>query len=217
MKRALLLLGGSYHDFDGYSKWFSELLTPLGWEVEATFDLDRLLNLEEENFDLVASYTCFSSNPDLKNQQGHGMMQDEQVNSLYNWVHAGGAFYAVHAATALGKTKELYANLIGGRFIKHPPALEFNVYPMFGTHEITQEIGSFTVTDEFYIEEYEGTLNVLMVSMLDDVVHPMLWCKQEGLGRMVHNALGHTAGVWNVPEYKKLTLQSINWLLDWIK
>jgi type 1 glutamine amidotransferase len=217
MRRALLLLGGSYHDFDGYAKWFSELLSPLGWEVESTYDLDRLTKLEEENFELVASYTCFSSNPDLKNQRGSGMMQDEQVDALYNWVHAGGTFYAAHAATALGETNMLYTNLIGGRFLNHPPAFEFTVYPMYETHEITQGIGAFSVTDEFYIEEYDGDLDILMVGLLDDVIHPLVWCKQEGLGRVAHNALGHTPAVWNTPQYKKLTLQSIDWLLDWIK
>lgn len=217
MKRALLLLGGSWHDFDGFSKWFCDFLNPKGWEVETTYDLNRLLQLEEKNYDLVASYTCFSANPDQENGKGSGMMEAAQVAAIYNWVRKGGAFYAVHSAVVLGETNPLYADLVGGRFIKHPPAFEYTVYPMFEEHDITKDINAFTVTEELYISEYDGSLHVLMASNLDDVLYPMVWAKHEGLGRVVHNALGHNAETWAMPEYEKLTEQSINWLLDWIQ
>ena len=217
MKKALLILGGSYHNFDGYSKWLTKFLAEKEWKVISTFDLNTLLTLEDADFDLVVSYTCFSANPDLVNQKGSGMMEEAQVAALHNWVHTGGAFYAVHGASVQGETNHRYVDLVGGHFIKHPPAFEYTVYPMFGEHEVIKDIGAFTVTEELYIEEYDGTLDVLMVSMLDDVVHPMVWCKHEGLGRVVHNALGHMEDTWNMPEYQQLTLQSINWLMDWIQ
>lgn len=217
MKRALLLLGGSWHDFDGFAKWFSDLLNPRGWEVETTFDLNRLLQLEQEDYDLVASYTCFSDNPDPENQQGSGKMELEQVVALTNWVRKGGTFYAVHGASVLGETNPIYADLVGGKFIKHPPAFEFKVYPMFDSHEITEGIGPFTVHEELYLTQYDGENDILLVSLLDDIVHPLVWCRYEGLGRVVYNSLGHVPETWRLPEYEKLTLQSIDWLLDWVK
>ncbi|MEE4195203.1 MAG: ThuA domain-containing protein [Anaerolineae bacterium] len=217
MKKALLLLGGSWHNFDGFAQWFSEFLRPMGWELEATFDLNQLLALEKADFDLVASYTCFSANPDLKNAKGAGVMEPEQVAALYNWVRKGGAFYAVHSACVLGETNPLYADLVGGRFIKHPPAFEYTVYPLFEAHQITEGIDAIRVNEELYISEYDGALHLLMASMLDEVIYPMVWCKHEGLGRVVHNSLGHNAETWALPEYEKLTEQSINWLLNQVQ
>ncbi len=217
MKKALLLLGGSWHNFDGFAQWFSDFLAPLGWEVTVTFDLDQLLSLEKTDYDLVASYTCFSANPDRENAKGAGRMEPEQVAALYHWVHRGGAFYAVHSASVLGDTNPLYADMVGGRFIQHPPAFEYTVYPMYKKHEITKGIAAFQVNEELYISDYDGALHLLMASMLDGVIYPMVWCKHEGLGRVVHNSLGHNAATWNLPEYQQLTEQSINWLLDWVQ
>lgn len=217
MKKALLLLGGSWHDFDGFAAWFTTFLEKRDWEVEATYDLNRLLALEEEKFDLVASYTCFSANPDKVNAKGSGMMQAEQVAAIYNWVRKGGAFLGVHGACVLGETNPLYAELVGGRFIKHPPAFEYTVYPLFETHEVTKGIDAFKVKEELYISEYDGELHLLMASELEGVLHPLVWAKHEGLGRVVYNALGHNADTWVLPEYGKLTEQSISWLLDWVK
>ena len=217
MKKALLILGGSWHDFEGFADWFTDFLSQKHWKVEATYDLDRLLALEKEKIDLVVSYTCFSANPDTENQKGSGKMTDEQVIALYSWVRSGGAFYSVHGATILGETNPLYVKLNGGKFVKHPPAHTFTVYPLYGNHEIIEGIDAFQVTDELYIEDYEGTLDILMVSILEDVVHPIVWCKHEGLGRVVHNALGHTPEVWSAPAYQMLTSNAINWLLAWIQ
>lgn len=217
MKRALLLLGGSWHDFDGFSEWFCKFLNQKGWEVETTYDLNRLLQLEQENYDLVASYTCFSANPDPNNAVGAAMMDLDQVNALHNWLHKGGTFYAVHGAAALGETNPLYADIVGGHFVKHPPAFEFTVYPMYQPHEIIAGIPPFKVTEELYITDYDSTIDILMASLLEDVVHPLVWCKYEGLGRVVYNSLGHNPDTWHLPEYEQLTMQSINWLLDWIR
>jgi len=216
-KRALLLLGGSWHDFDGFAAWLTDLLTPHGWQVEATYDLDRLLTLEEDKPDLVISYTCFSSNPDPQNARGKSRMKNKQVKSLANWLRSGGAFYGVHSATVMGESAPLLGKLLGGRFLHHPPVFTYKVYPMFEEHDFTQKIGAFEVTEEFYIQHYDNNLDVLMVGILDEVVHPLVWCKHEGLGRVAYNALGHLPEVWQHPTYQQLTLQAVNWLLAWIQ
>ncbi|HET58863.1 MAG TPA: ThuA domain-containing protein [Chloroflexi bacterium] len=216
-KRALLLLGGSWHDFDGFAAWLSGLLTPRGWQVEATYDLDRLLVLEEEKPDLVISYTCFSANPDPQNARGSHRMKNKQAKSLANWVHSGGAFYGVHGATVMGESAPLLGKLLGGRFLHHPPAFTYKVYPMFEEHDFTQKIDAFEVTEEFYIQHYDNNLDILMVGILDEVVHPLVWCKHEGLGRVAYNALGHVPEVWQHPTYQRLTLQAVDWLLAWIQ
>jgi type 1 glutamine amidotransferase len=216
-KRALLLLGGSWHDFDGFATWLTGLLTPHGWQVEATYDLNRLMTLEEEKPDLVISYTCFSANPDPENARGKRRMKNKQAKALASWLRAGGAFYGVHGATVMGDSSQLLGKLLGGKFLRHPPAFTYKVYPMFEEHDFTQKIGAFEVTEEFYIQHYDNNLDVLMVGILDEVVHPLVWCKHEGLGRVAYNALGHVPEVWQHPTYQQLTLQAVDWLLAWIQ
>ena len=46
-KNVLILLGGLWHDFDGFASSMQVLLAPHGFQVEATYDLDCLLHLEE--------------------------------------------------------------------------------------------------------------------------------------------------------------------------
>ncbi|HMB23062.1 MAG TPA: hypothetical protein VKP08_09545, partial [Anaerolineales bacterium] len=60
-KRILILLGGQWHDFDGFAAAIKPLLEKHGMQVEATYDLDTLLRLAEDQYDAVLSYTCFTS------------------------------------------------------------------------------------------------------------------------------------------------------------
>ena len=60
-KRILILLGGQWHDFDGFAGAIKPLLEAHGMQVEATYDLDKLLHLADNQYDAVLSYTCFTS------------------------------------------------------------------------------------------------------------------------------------------------------------
>ncbi len=55
-KRVLILLGGMYHDFSGFSAWAKPVFTAAGCQVEATYDLERLTCLGAET-------TCWSATP----------------------------------------------------------------------------------------------------------------------------------------------------------
>ncbi|MCD4751450.1 MAG: ThuA domain-containing protein [Anaerolineaceae bacterium] len=213
-KRVLILKGGSWHDGDGFANAMTALLTPLGWTVLSTYDMDQLLRLEGNKIDLLISYTCFSANPDPEHQKGSVYLTDEQVDALAEWVRAGGKFLPAHAATAAGKTKALYSELIGGKFIEHPPQFSFTVSPMYAPHPITEGIEAFTVLDEFYIETYSPEVNVHMVALDRGVAHPMVWSKAEGKGRVAHVAPGHGPNVWQMPQYQQLMLNTIGWLME---
>ncbi|MGH8046610.1 MAG: hypothetical protein ACREKL_05150, partial [Chthoniobacterales bacterium] len=52
--RILLLLGGTWHDFDGFGRVFREWFP----DVEITRDLASLARLDA--FDVVAMFTCFT-------------------------------------------------------------------------------------------------------------------------------------------------------------
>ncbi len=212
-KRALILLGGLWHDFDGFASAMKAVLEPHGFQVESTYDLDILLDLEKSNYDVVISYTCFSAHRDGYNDTTPEKLNNAQINGLANWVRKGGALLAAHSATVMGQSDAALGELIGGVFVSHPPAFTFTVCPVFGEHPITQGIEAFTIHDEFYMETHMSDTQVHMAAFDRGVVYPMVWSKVEGLGRVAHLAPGHFREVWEHKSYQQLFLQAINWLM----
>jgi uncharacterized protein len=213
-KHVLILLGGLWHDFDGFASAMQSLLEPHGIQVEATYDLDSLLYLGENQYDLVLSYTCFSVHREGYNDTSPEGLTDAQVDGLASWIRNGGTFLAAHAATVIGESDAALGELIGGVFVSHPPAFTFTVYPVFGQHPITNGIDAFTVHDEFYMETHTPTVQVHMVAFDRGMAYPMVWSKSEGRGRVAHIAPGHSREVWDLKPYQQLLLQTIDWLTE---
>jgi len=213
-KHILILLGGQWHDFDGFAGAMQALLKPRGAQVEATYDLDRLLNLKESNVDVVLSYTCLTLHEEGSNDPAPDRLTDAQIEGLAGWVRGGGALLAVHAATVVGASGPALGELIGGVFVSHPPQFAFTVYPMFGEHPITAGIEAFTVHDEFYIETHTPDVQVHMLAFDRGTAYPMAWSRSEGQGRVVHLAPGHSQEVWDLEPYQRLLLQAIGWATE---
>jgi len=211
-KNVLILLGGLWHDFDGFASAMQALLTPHGFQVEATYDLDRLSNFEEHHYDVVISYTCFSAHREGYNDVSPEELTKNQIDGLTSWVHKGGALLAVHSATVMGKSDPALGELIGGVFVSHPPPFTFTVYPVYGEHPTTMGIEAFTVHDEFYMETHTLDVQVHMVALDRGVAYPMAWSRTEGQGRVAHIAPGHFREVWELKPYQQLLLQTIDWL-----
>lgn len=213
-KRLLILLGGLYHDFDGFARAMTSLFETEGWSVEATYDLDVLTCLDRANYQVVLTYTCLSKSRPEQEKATPERLTEEQVRGLMGWVQNGGALLAAHCGTVIGESHPDLGMLLGGRFISHPAPFNFTVYPLFGQHPITEGIPAFDVHDEFYIEHYESSVDIHMIAMQEGVAHPMVWSKQEGAGRVVHVAPGHFPEVWNLLPYQRLMIQAVNWLAE---
>ena len=213
-KKVLILLGGLWHDFDGFANAMQVLLTPHGFQVEATYDLDRLLQLEEYQYDIVISYTCFSAHREGYNDTSPVKLTNAQIDGLTNWVRNGGALLAVHSATVMGESDATLGDLLGGVFVSHPPPFTFTVYPIYGEHLLTMGLDAFTIHDEFYTETHASDVQVHMVAFDRGVAYPMAWSKTEGNGRVAHIAPGHFRAVWELKPYQQLLLQSLTWLTE---
>ena len=209
-KKILLLLGGSWHDFEGFAQAMRGLGGPAGYVVETTYDLDRLRRLASDPCDVVLSYTCMSPGADGVATQPQ--MTDEQVQALAGWVRAGGALLGAHAATVLGQSSPALGALLGGTFVSHPKQHTFAVYPLSRPHPITAGLAAFKVKDELYIQTYEPNVEVHLAALYEGVAHPMAWSKSEGAGRVAYVALGHSQAVWKVPAYQRLMLQTLAWV-----
>ena len=213
-KKTLIILGGMWHDFEGFAAAHRPLLEAAGCQVEATYDLDMLTRLPELGVDVVISYTSLSKHREGQNDTGPEQLTDAQVNGLAGWVCAGGSLLAAHSATVVGSSNPDLGRLMGGVFESHPPQFAFTVVPLYGEHPITAGVEAFTVHDEFYIQRLVTPVDIHMAAFDRGYAYPMVWSKTEGLGRVVHLAMGHSALVWDLPLYQRLFMQSMQWLIN---
>jgi type 1 glutamine amidotransferase len=211
-KRILIVLGGTWHDFEGFTAAVRPVFENAGHVVAATYDFDALTRLSEGKYDMALLYTCAGEvrdDPDAKTSPG---FTEAQVTSLVEWVRGGGGLLAAHAATVAGQSSPALVALMGGVFVSHPPQFAFTVYPLYREHPITAGVAAFTVHDELYIQAYDPAVEIHAVTLDRGVIYPMVWSRSEGRGRVAHIALGHGPEVWCLQPYQRLMLQAMDWL-----
>lgn len=213
-RSVLLILGGMFHDFDGFEAAMRPVLEEHGHAVYSTFDLDKLLELESGEFDVVMAYTSLSRHREGMPTDSPESLTPEQTNALIDWVRRGGALLGVHGATVMGRDNPPLEALIGGRFREHPPQFAFTVTPMSGPHPITAGVEAFAVKDELYVQDYDPSVHIHMVTVDRGIAHPMVWSRTERRGRVAHVSIGHSDLVWSLAPFRRLVLQAIDWLTD---
>jgi type 1 glutamine amidotransferase len=212
-KKILILLGGYWHDFEGFANAMRALLKEEEYSLEFTYDFESLTHLGKMNYDLLLSYTCLTEPPEGEFSDRATKFSDAQIKALVQWVQGGGALLAAHAATAIGGSDPALEELLGGAFVSHPPQLTFRAIPISAPHPITDGIMAFDVFDELYIESYHPSVVIHMVAVYEEVAYPIAWSKADGRGRVAHISLGHSKQVWELESYKRLMLQTIQWLI----
>lgn len=212
-KNILLVLGGTWHDFDGFVATMRPVFEQADYAVEATYDLDALTRLGEIACDVVLLYTCLTAQRE-DGQPATWKHSDAQATALVEWVRAGGGLLAAHAATVAGQSSPALKALMGGAFVTHPPAFAFTVYPLYREHPITAGVEAFTVHDELYVQMYDATVEIHAVTLDRGMAYPMVWSRSEGRGRVAHIALGHGPEAWNLPPYQRLMRQAVDWLSE---
>jgi type 1 glutamine amidotransferase len=210
-KRVLLILGGMFHDFEGFAAAIRPVIAGAGYSLTATYDLDELARLGGGAYDIVLSDTSLSRHREGMPATTPQTFTPEQTAGLERWVRDGGALVGVHSATVSGVENPAFLRLLGGRFLSHPPQFVFTVSPVFGEHPITAGIEAFTVKDEMYIQECDPSIRVHMVTVDRGVAYPMVWSRLEGKGRVAHVSMGHGPEVWALPQFQRLILQSLAW------
>jgi type 1 glutamine amidotransferase len=210
----LIILGGMYHDFEGFTGAMKPVLEEAGYQVNETYDLDSLTRLNDMGVDIVLSYTCLTPHQEGEVRDEPQKLTDAQIEGLRSWVQAGGALLGAHSATVVGRSGPGLGELLGGVFLEHPPQFAFTVYPMHAEHPITEGIEPFTVFDEFYVQRLEGPVDVHMVALDRGKAFPMVWSKTEGQGRVAQVSMGHSEKVWDLPPYRQLMLQALRWAVS---
>lgn len=144
-----------------------------------------------------------------------------QGQAVRAFVEEGGAALFYHNSTYITASED-FSHVQGSVTEGHPPVRPFKVTITNKDHPITRDVGDFVVTDEQHYMRYDkDPAHVLAISINEDG-HTFgklgsrceaAWAYDYGRGRVCYLAPGHTIpALWN-PEYEKMQLNAVRWLL----
>jgi type 1 glutamine amidotransferase len=158
--RAHLVCGGKWHDID-FARL--ELLKLLGEIPEIRTDVAAdYSDLEAiASADLLLTYTC-----DVR-------PTSDEEDALTRFLESGGRWLALHGTNSVldfladgrvsaPRSHARLMQLLGSRFIAHPPVGRFMVENAAPSHPLVAGIDDFEVEDEIYLSELEPGLEVLL-------------------------------------------------------
>ena len=143
---------------------------------------------------------------------------DKAKAGLLDYAKGGGNIVALHFACSSFQDWKEYRELLGRVWVKgtggHGPYGEFTVKIKDTAHPITKGIKDFKTEDELYAKlTGDAKIEVLATafSAWSDKVEPIVFVKNYGKGRVVHNVLGHGLDSKRNDSYQKLLCRGVEW------
>jgi len=129
------------------------------------------------------------------------ILDADQKAAFESYIHKGGGFAGVHAATDTEYKWPFYGKLVGAYFLSHPKIQTATVDVTDRTHPSTAALpATLTRTDEWYNFRVNPRGQVHVLAVVDEKSytggtmgdHPVAWCHEFEGGRAWYTAMGHT-------------------------
>ncbi|WP_340375074.1 ThuA domain-containing protein [Streptomyces sp. SS7] len=140
---------------------------------------------------------------------------------LSAYVGAGGGFVGVHAAACTEYDWPYYGELLGARFDRHPAYQPGKAVVEDHDHPATRHLPTvWDFTDEWYDFRASPRGRVRVLAGADEssyegggmgADHPLVWCREEGAGRVFYTALGHASEAYRDPDFLAHLRGGIAW------
>lgn len=150
---------------------------------------------------------------------------DAQKTALMRYVQAGGGFVGLHSVTGTERQWPWFKRLVGATFVKHAAHQKFKEIIIDPLHPSTSFLPVIWERDDecYFVKEVNPDLHVLVVHDLNSVddkekpdfygnTFPSVWCHEFDGGRQWYTSLGHDAGTYATPEFKKHIMGGIIWV-----
>ncbi len=212
---ALALIGDRYHS----PVYIRNNLIPafVRENIPVTFiENDQALTGEAlEKVELLVFLRDGMNWPEGYDQPHVKWMTEEQQKAIWDFVHRGGGFLALHNSHGIYPPGGPYYQLFGGDYGGHPPPATFTVRIEDKNHPITQGVEDFEVFDEQHMSKYYLDREHLLLRSMSrgNDMAPAGWWREPGEGRFVYLAPGHTPSALRHPMMQRLIRNSIRWLL----
>ncbi len=235
MNRNLLLSGGPVHDFDATSGAIAALLASGdGGPIDTTVvddPNDAFARLRAAGADRAPAWDLLTVNAlhwrmeveryaHRRDRDGFDLnVADGELISAF--VHGGGGLLAVHTAVVCFDAEPHWRALIGAAWnwerSSHPAVAEVAVQVTDAgrRHPITAGIEPFVIVDEVYgFLDPADDIEPLLTATHDSTVHPLLWARTAGAGRVVTDLLGHGVESIAHPAHRTILRRAAAWTLE---
>lgn len=211
--KVLLITGDdvSAHPWREISETTREILAGSGkFDVKVSEDpliLESATALK--NYDVIV-FTIYA--------QKLGELTDQAKANLLDFVKGGKGFFVQHLATASFPKWDEFGKLCGRKWVMgtsgHGPRSDFTSKIVDKEHPITKGLTDFTTNDELYAKlQGSEDIHVLVTADSDwsKKTEPLIFVKNYGQGRVVHNAYGHDRKALMTPSVQKIIIRGTEW------
>jgi uncharacterized protein len=150
------------------------------------------------------------------------VLGEEQEKALQKFIHKGGGFVGIHAATDCEYNFPWYVKMIGGSFESHPKQQVAKLLVLDSSHASTKNLPAvWERKDEWYnFKNLNSQVKVLI--KIDEKSyeggkngdnHPMAWYHNFEGGRVFYTGLGHTKESYTEPFFLQHLLGGIKYAL----
>ena len=227
MSRNLLLTGGPAHDFDATGETIVRLLAGQGITTTVVDDPAAALDLLDDAHG-ATPFTLFTVHAlhwrmeqpryaHLRAAQGFTLTTTGDA-TISRFVHEGGGLLALHTAVICFDAAPAWRDLCGASWdwaaSSHPPVGDATVTVTAAGrgHPITSGLEDFVIEDEVYgLLDARDDLVPLLTSVHGGRVHPVLWAREVGRGRVVTDLLGHGPASLAHPVHQTILTRAAAW------
>lgn len=182
-----------------------------GFSVDHTEDASEFTDENLEQYDAVV---FLNTTEDVFNE--------EQQNAFQQYIHNGGGFVGIHAASDTEYGWPWYGRMVGAYFASHPQIQEATVRVINHEHPSSKHLPEEWVrTDEWYnFKNIQPHINVL--ANLDESTyeggknganHPIAWYHEFEGGRVFYTGCGHTSESYSMPMFRQHLLGGIEYVI----
>jgi len=211
--KVLLITGDdvSAHNWRDMSETTREILVGSG-KFDVKVSEDPLI-LESQtalsNYDVIV-FTIYA--------QKLGDLTPQGKENLLNFVKNGKGFFVQHLASASFPKWDEFGKLCGRKWVMgtsgHGPRSDFTAKIADKEHPITKGMTDFTTNDELY-SKLQGSEDIHVLVQADSdwskKTEPLVFVKNYGQGRVVHNAFGHDGKALKTPSVQKIIIRGTEW------
>ncbi|MBW4890994.1 ThuA domain-containing protein [Mucilaginibacter sp. HMF5004] len=167
------------------------------WGTEIQFDTDTTTDPAKFTDANLKQYKAII----FLSPTGNGFFTDDEKAAFQKYIHNGGGFVGIHAATDCLYDWEWYGKLVGAYFVKHPKIQAATLHTTDQNHSTTKGLpAEWTHTDEWYnFKDISPDIKLLVTvdeksytGGTNGDVHPISWYQKFEGGRVFYTALGHT-------------------------
>ncbi len=150
------------------------------------------------------------------------VLDSAQQDAFINYIHSGGGFVGVHAATDTEADWPWYVRLVGASFANHPKPQVANILVVDSTDRTTQHLPRpWRKMEEWYnFKEIPKEVHVLLAADessyeggKNGTDHPLAWYHNFEGGRAFYTALGHFDDAYSDALFLEHLEKGIEWAM----